>query len=501
MMQRKQGMQTAIIQARNLGSANSALPAPRVLWLEAACIAAVVLLQFGRPPARLILFMLLIVWAISSAHGIVQSLSLSVLIVQANPGLAAVEPLIFILKWVLIFICLVRIALSGNPHNLKRHCCVPSFGVFVGVTMILTLFASYDSILSIFKLISFAVGAIVALLGVAADTRPPRYWLNWFFTVHCVVVLLSLPLLFFPAGYWRFAQSFQGIFSHPQSFAVYLAMWGSYLIAYLLISRRINLFLLLITGLSTYFIIASNCRTAVLAMAISAVVSGLAAMFSPRPNWNYLNPWTVTRFCTIGLLAIGVLAYNSSRVSATIFDFANKGYKGGGDDPISLLAESFQGSRGEQVRTLVDSIAEHPLAGTGFGLAPSSVAQVVQRDPILNLPISAPIEQGFLPLGVMAQVGIIGALVLGVFLCKLSTPLVKFAPASVLAMYSTALLINLGEMIFFATGDLGLQMWLIVGLCYEYSVCEGQRVEHRSPPVFLHSKLIGTRRKGISYAR
>jgi hypothetical protein len=494
-------MQTARIQDGECSPANGALPAPRILWLEAVFVTAAVMLQFGPRPAQLILYLLLMVWALSSAHGIVQSLSLSVLIVQANPGLAAVEPQIFVLKWVLIFICLVRISLSGNWRNLKGHGWVESFGVFVGITAILTLLVSYDGILSIFKLTSFAGGVIVALLGVAVGTRPPRYWLNWFFTVHCVVVLLSLPLLFFPAGYWRFAQSFQGIFSQPQAFGVYLAIWGSYLIAYLLTSRSVNPFLLLVTGLTIYFIIASDCRTAVLAMATSAVVSSLVAIFSPRPGRNYLSPWTVTRFCTIGLLAIGALAYDSSRVSATMFAFASKGYKVGGGDRIALLVGSFQGSRGEQVRTLVDSIAEHPVAGIGFGLPPRDVPLVVQRDPILGLPISAPIEQGFLPLGVMAQIGIIGTLFLGAFLFKLAAPLVKFAPTPVLAMFSAALLINLGEMIFFATGDLGLQMWLILGLCYEYAVCEGRRVEHQAPHVFKRSMFIGTRRKGMSYAR
>jgi hypothetical protein len=53
---------------------------------------------------------------------------------------------------------------------------------------------------------------------------------------------------------------------------------------------------------------------------------------------------------------------------------------------------------------------------------------------------------------------------------------VKYAPAPVFAMFATALLVNFGELIFFATGDLGLQMWLILALCHEYAV----RVRHLS---------------------
>jgi hypothetical protein len=500
-MQRKLRKQAARIQDQNCRPTNSVLPAPRVLWREGACIAAVVLLQLGPRPAQLISFLLLIVWAVSSAHGIVQSLSLGVLIVGANPGLGAVEPQIFVLKWVLIFACFVRIAFSGRRYDRRGPAWLPSFGVFVGVTTILVLLVSYDRVLSGFKLISFAAGAIVALLGVAGDTRPPRYWLNWFFTVHCVVVLLSVPLLFFPVGYKVNARSFQGILNHPQEFAVYLAMWGSYLIAYLLTTRCVNLFLLLVAGLTTYFIIASNCRGAILAMAMAAVVSGLTAIFSPRPGRDYLSPWTVKRLCAIGLLAIGLLAYDSSRVIAPVFNFVMKGYKGGGDGLIAILAGSFQASRGEEVQTLMGSIAEHPLAGVGFGLVPSGVVQIVERDPILGLPVSASTEEGFLPLAVLTQVGIIGALVLGAFLVKLAAPILKSAPLPVIMMFSSALMVNIGEMIFFAVGGgFGLQMWLILGLCHEYSACEGRRVEDRVPHALWGCVPIGTRRKGTGYA-
>jgi hypothetical protein len=496
-------MQTVKIRDQNCRPANGALPAPRILWLEAFCIAAVVLLQFGPRPAQLTLVLLLMAWALTSAHGIIQSLSLIVLILQANPGLAAVEPRISVLKWVLIFICLVRIALAGKWHHGKGPAWLPWFGVFVGVTTILALLVSYDSFLSGFKLISFAAGAIVALLGIVSDTRSPRYWLNWFFTVHCVVVFLSVPVLFLPAGYLRAVnRSFQGIFADPQAFGVYLAIWCSYLVTYLVTSRRVSPFLLFVTGLTAYFVVASHCRGAMLAIAVSAVISGLTALFSSRVGLNYSNPWTIARLCTIVLFAVCLVAYEPSGISAGLKGLTLKGYTGNGDNLIALLGASFEESRGEQVRSMVESIAVHPLAGVGFGVAPLGVLQVVERDPIFGLPVSAPLEQGFLPLAVLAQIGIIGALVLGAFLSKLTAPLVKFAPAPALAMFITSLLINMGEMIFFSTGGIGLQMWLILGLCYEYAICEGRLVEGPGIPHGLRRRVfIRARRKGISYAR
>ena len=168
---------------------------------------------------------------------------------------------------------------------------------------------------------------------------------------------------------------------------------------------------------------------------------------------------------------------------------------------MALLGATFQGSRGEQVLALMDSIAEHPLAGIGFGLAPEGAAQVVQRDLVWGLPVSAPTEQGFLPLGVLTQIGIIGAVVLGFFLLKLAAPVVRSAPAPVLVMFSTALLLNLGEMMFFATGDLGLQMWLIFGLCHEYAAREARLVGGPVQSLLCRGVRVGARGERISYAR
>jgi hypothetical protein len=384
--------------------------------------------------------------------------------------------------------------LSGVPLARKRPAWVQSFAIFLGVTAILLLLVSDDRILSGFKLMSFGAGAVVALLGVSAGTRPPQYWLNWFFTLHFAVVLLSLPLLFLPAGYWRTGWSFQGILSHPQSLGVYLAFCGSYLIAHLLTSRRVNPILLLVTGLTAYSIFASHCRTAVLAMAASAVVSGVAALFVRRDGLGYTNPWMIARIGTIMLLAVGMFAYDNSRFSVALIDFAIK-YRGAGGDPTALA------SRSELVSQQVDSIAKHPLAGVGFGLAAEGVVQVVQRDPLWGVPVSAPTEQGFLPLSVLTQIGIIGTIALGLFLFKLAAPVVRFAPTPVLVMFSTALLLNLGEMIFFATGDLGLQMWLIIGLCHEYGAREARHVGSPIQTLFCRGIHVGTRSERISYAR
>jgi hypothetical protein len=118
-----------------------------------------------------------------------------------------------------------------------------------------------------------------------------------------------------------------------------------------------------------------------------------------------------------------------------------------------------------QVQALLSSIEANFLTGVGFGLAPAGVEQETQQDELTGLPIGASSEQGFLPLAVLAQVGIIGAVPLTLFLCVLGIPVVKHGEPAVVAMFFTALFVNFGEMIFFSTGGLGLHMWLLIGAC------------------------------------
>jgi hypothetical protein len=128
-----------------------------------------------------------------------------------------------------------------------------------------------------------------------------------------------------------------------------------------------------------------------------------------------------------------------------------------------------------QVQALVASIEANFLTGVGFGLAAAGVEQETQVDELTGLPIGTNTEQGFLPLAVLAQVGIIGAVPLTLFLCVLGIPVVKQGEAAVVAMFFTALFVNFGEMIFFSTGGLGLHMWLLIGTCLVASAANSGR--------------------------
>ena len=116
---------------------------------------------------------------------------------------------------------------------------------------------------------------------------------------------------------------------------------------------------------------------------------------------------------------------------------------------------------------------KYPFTGVGFGMSSDTGVKNVVKDPYSGLPISAPVELGFFPTATLSQIGLIGSLLLLVFLVILFGPILKNTSIPVIALFWCAFLVNIGEMIFYSTGGIGLQMWLIFGFCY----AESQRAE------------------------
>jgi hypothetical protein len=82
----------------------------------------------------------------------------------------------------------------------------------------------------------------------------------------------------------------------------------------------------------------------------------------------------------------------------------------------------------------------------------------------MGLPISAPVEKGFLPTAILEEVGIPGALgFLGLFLTLLYR-VYRTGDQPWAAVLLTSIFVNLGEALFFSLGGLGLYFWIWIGL-------------------------------------
>ena len=89
---------------------------------------------------------------------------------------------------------------------------------------------------------------------------------------------------------------------------------------------------------------------------------------------------------------------------------------------------------------------------------------VISVDPVLGLPVGAAIEKGVLPLAVVEELGIPGALAVLAWIWLLVRRSIKGAGLVPLALLFTALLLNMGEMMLFSPGGMGLLMLVVIGL-------------------------------------
>jgi len=431
----------------------------RILWSEGAVVALILIFQMAGHYAGAATIVALTLWACRNTKCALQAMTISVLVTFGNPALVGDQPFVPLLKWVLLFVSLGRVLGDWKYQPRIGARWFAYFATFTMVALVLAIAASGNRSLSLLKLGTFISGVAVALLGVRDRRYRPDYWLNWFATVYLAVLLLSAPLEFLPAGRHQNGRGFQGILNHSQAYGVYMVPITAYWTIALLTKRCQTWFLVAIVPWAWYSIFTSGCRTAFLAVALSVAATAASLVMFPRNTGSSSERRsTVLKICAVGLLAMAVLATSAGELSDAFRAFIMKG-----DSAI-------ESSRQTQVGSLLSSIAENPLAGVGFGLAAANVEQVTERDELTGLPTSAPTEQGFLPLAVLVQLGVIGTVPLVLFIATLAFPVAKHAAPAVVALFCTALFVNFGEMIFFSTGALGMHMWLLIACCLGQSL-------------------------------
>jgi hypothetical protein len=205
-------------------------------------------------------------------------------------------------------------------------------------------------------------------------------------------------------------------------------------------------------------VILSQSRTAGIALVLGlggAIV--LAPALAGRSIRSMLPGLRSKRLLWIFLAGAIALIPVLPQLGGLVKDFIGKSGRAG----VTTLAEAYDDSRGTLIDRMLENIAAKPFQGIGFGIASHPGSMDIERDPVLGLPISASVEKGVMPLAVLEEVGVIGfvlvALWVGVLLRR--SAIRGVAP---LAVCTVALLMNLGEATLFSAGGLGLLTLILV---------------------------------------
>jgi hypothetical protein len=423
----------------------------------------VLLLLMAVPNLRLVVLIFCIFWAALGVRQSIQSLSIVVLAKFLNPSVFPPESGLALISWTVIAASGLRIIVDWIRSKPKVSRPLIWLLIFFIIVLLQSILFSYSGLISIFKLLSFTFTA-VALLAAAAIANQDDYFRgSWFLGIWLAVILLSVPTMFIPdVGYYLDGMGFQGLLSHPQAYAIFLAPAAAWLTGRLFFSNnRGSLVLYVLFVVAWISIFLTRGRTALVAVVGGLLLVGLVALVARR-DWAAAIKAFLFRpaqiFVSVSLVLVLVV------LSRDIFQAARSFVYKDIDDVV--ISESFESSRGFLISESMSNFYDHFWFGIGFGVSKS---RYMPFEPVIDeltgLPLSASTEKANLAVAVLEETGVVGAFFFCVFMFSLVRQVLRAAEITYPWVFFTCLLTNVGETTFFSVGGLGLYFLLLIAWC------------------------------------
>jgi hypothetical protein len=380
-------------------------------------------------------------------------------LVSANSD---VSVLVSVLKWLLLFVACGRSLLSRVESTESYARLIMYWVAITAVLLANSFLVSSLPSTSAFKTVGFSLG-LLCVIRLAMLTRNQNDEMLLFLAqLGIAVFITSVPLLGSSAGYSRNGSGFNGILYHPQALGVFLVMTGAAAFAAGCKAPRLSR-VLIASGIAQWSLIFfTGARTALVAIALGGTVYlfETAVRGIKYSRLRYL-PAPVIAIAITGLILVVTVSPGLREGFTAFIQKGDEQSLVSVDNPEVALDES---SRGGQIFDALKLAGEHPLFGYGFGVDPGSQSNMDANGSQLGgIPLSAPVEQGFLPLATIAQIGIVGSLFVLAFLLSVYR-LARVESGETSALFVAVLGVNLGEMIFYSVGGLGILMWVLLAL-------------------------------------
>jgi hypothetical protein len=311
------------------------------------------------------------------------------------------------------------------------------------------------SVLKIFSWVTVVLTLLSAWGALATDQRFALFnqlqrGLVW-------LMLLSLPLLAIPSiGYLINGTGFQGLLNHPQAFGPTAALVGVLTGGRMLGERKPAWRDIALLSLCLILVVLSEARTAGVAMVVGLLGSVfLSPVFAGVSSRQMLPGLRSRRFYIVVLMVVAGVIVAGPVIAGKLSNYLFKR-----TDATSLI-QAADDSRGALVEKMFMNINKDPWTGIGFGIASDPANMEVVRDEVLGLPLSALVEKGVMPVAIVEELGIFGALaVLGWLLLVLRRGAHSGVPQ--FAVLITLLLVNFGESMLFSVGGMGMLLLVLL---------------------------------------
>jgi hypothetical protein len=431
---------------------------PRVLPGAFAVLLGVVLAVAFVPPLGLLICLGLSVYAWKGPRETIEAFTvLALLLLLGNDYTSSMG------RWLVLFSGFGRTMWDSVVLGRPTPAILRPLVLFAVTVSVFAILVSYVPAVSLLKVTTFTMGIATIMSGLYRTPHLRVYWFSWFLTFGSFLLFASLPLYGFAYGYRDNGSGFQGILSHPQAFGIVAAPITAFLTGMLLFQNNFSPVVVLGVAMGWAGVFTSQARTALLATLGSLAIC-LAIGFFRGSEWRGTIVRTVSsgRFMFVVLAALTATVWQWSAIRQGTVEFLLK------DDAEESVMASLQSSRGALVQRSIDNFIEHPLIGIGFGV-PSDRALLRVKEGPLGIPLGASAEKGFMPSAVLEETGLVGGVLVLLFLAMLVAPVLKRGGMFALWVMLACLAINGGEMIFFAigAGDCVL-LWLLMGFCHFY---------------------------------
>ena len=424
---------------------------PLVLVVVVGAIALAV------PPVPTVALVACAIFALFGPVRTLQSLMVSTLIVYSNPHIVKHATVDGVLFRVVLIAAVLRVMFSLRASDVRLVWPVWLFAL----TALATSWVSSPVLaISLMKIAEFSFATTAVLI--AFNHLKPHELMrlqSWFLTVGITVILLSALTLLKPGFGAGLNGGLQGVLNQPQALGVFIAPFAAWSIAGVLLMRRRASWLEIGVALGTVvLILLTRARTAGFATFFGVAVVTLARTVSRRAATQATLGRPMIVVTLVGMVLIGV-ALSTGKLTQIATEYAFKGTEKDTHD----IGDAFYESRGGGVQTEWSNFLRQPLIGNGFGVYPDGrfPSGVVMFQ---GIPISAPVEKGFLPTAVLEEDGLLGAILLSLVIVWLGRYAWRNSDLRWRAMFVACLGINVGECVLVSPGGIGMFDWLLVGL-------------------------------------
>jgi hypothetical protein len=281
---------------------------------------------------------------------------------------------------------------------------------------------------------------------------------RWFATLAVVFVALSLATLAVPGmAFLRNGTGFQGILNHPQALAATLSPVAAWLLAGVLFARDTLRWPAIAAVALVYgSLFLSESRTGMASSLMGVFAAAVTWLFATRGSVLLASRARVyAMVAAVGLLLVAALA--TGHFQGTLLKFAFKRAES------REVSGAFFESRGSGIASQWQNFVDQPWLGHGFGVFAEGppATSVVE---VFGIPISAPVEKGFVFTAVLEETGILGGFCffLMIFVCARAAW--RSNDVRWIAMFVACIAVNIGESILLAPGGIGLYDWLLIAL-------------------------------------